>query len=394
MVAMGRIEADLTDTAQQSAMSSEDVISVARQILPLADGFAVATESLDTGTGEVRLGLFRLGLDGRPRPEAVTSGARSELGVHATLPLASACQDAVRRAEQPIAEILADVDSTNLFEVAADSRVLVALMGDRDSFDGRAQRMLRFRLPPRGSLTPEELDLSPLALSTGRAITGIALQAGWLYAFVSDATGGFGVFRTPADGNTPPRFDPVLGDGAQRFALNAVVSAVGVAPQGLLLGTAALAPGAVKVGNWGPELLLLRHDGDWELLIGQPRFTPDGLKRPVSGRMPGMDNPGNAAVKAIATRRVEGGTMTYVLIQDFDGDAVQNRRQAVPDLLDYMGDVRIVRSADLVAWEDVPVSWPEGLGAVTAMVAAEAGLIVGHECAGTADAPVTVIPYP
>lgn len=394
MVAMGRIEADLTDRAEQSAMSNEDVISVARQILPLADGFVIATESLDTGTGEVRLGLLRLGPDGQPSPEAVTDDARSEMGVYASLPLASTSQGAVRRAEQSISEILAGLDSGSLLEAAADSRVVVALMGERDSFDGRAQKLLRLRLPPRGSLAPEELDLGPLALSAGRAITGLALQAGWLYAFVSDATGGFDVFRAPAGGIAQPHFDSVLCEGAQRFALNAVVSALDTAPEGLLLGTAALAPGAVKVGNWGPELLLLRHDGDWDLLIGQPRFTPDGLKRPVSGRMPGMDDPRNAAVKAISTRRTEGGPITYVLIQDFDGDAVQNRRQALPDLLDYMGDVRIFKSTDLIAWEDVPVSWPEGLGAVTSMVAAESGLIVGHECAGSFDGSVTVIPYP
>jgi len=386
------------DRLESAGDAMDEVISVARQIVPIGDGFAAAVESLDIDTGESRFDLVWLAPDGtlRNRPTdgaQAHSGAAPSFGTYVTLPLAAARIEAVRRHELHLAEALAHMAPGTPIEVAADSRLLVALTGDRDAFDGTEQGLHRIFLRSGGISEVMALDLAPLELSRQRSMTGVALQAGWLYAMVADPTGGFDVFRAPAL-SPEPRFEPCLTEGAQRFALNAAVSAVGVMPEGLLLGSAALAPGAAQVGNWGPELLLFRHDGSWDILWGQPRFTPDGLKHPISGQLPGLGQPGNAAVKAIARSEVGGTQVLHVVLQEFSGNSVPGRQEAVPDLLDYMGSGRLLRSRNLADWEEVPVQWPEGLGAITSLALSPAGLLLGHERAGNERPPITLLRLP
>ena len=378
-----------------SGNTMDDVISMARQIVPLGDGLMVAVESIAIETDESRFDLVWLAADGtvRERPASGThapSGTAPGPGTFVTLALAASRIEAVRRQESRLDEILARIATGAPLEVAANSRVLVVLTGERDEFDGSSQGLHRILLRSGGPSDATVLDLGPLALSPGRCITGLALQAGWLYAMVADPTGGFDVFRAPAL-SSEPRFEPFLVLGAQRFALNAAVSAIGALPEGLVLGSAALAPGAAQIGNWGPELLLLRHDGSWDILWGQPRFTPDGLKHPISDRLPGLGSPAHAAVKAIALSDDAGAQVLHVVLQEFSGSTVPNRQEADPDLLDYMGPARLLRSRNLVDWEEVPVEWPEGLGAITSLAVTPAGVLLGHERAGNDRPPITLL---
>jgi hypothetical protein len=387
---------DAAAPTRTDVMSPEDVISAAWQVAPLAGGFAAAVEDLDTRTGATRTRLLRLSADGTPlegTPEAPSENPLElGTGAHASLALAALRLPALRRDEARLAAALAAVAPAGVLEVAADRRVLVALDGARDAWDGGGQRLHRLGLGARETPAAEPLDLGPLRLGARRRITGLALRAGWLYAMVADPEAGFDVFRAVAAAPAPD-WEPLIARGAHRFALGAAVSAIGPGPDGgLLLGTAALAPGAAAVGDWSPEIVLLHPSGAWDLLVGRPRFTPDGLKRPP-GPPPDL-GPANAAVKAFA-RDARSGT-TFALLQGFAGDPAGSGSggRAAPDLLDYMGDLRLLASDDLAAWREVPLGWPRGLGAVTGLAVAGDRIVLGHERAGDQGPPVTALRLP
>jgi hypothetical protein len=45
-----------------------------------------------------------------------------------------------------------------------------------------------------------------------------------------------------------------------------------------------------NVGPAAPELIRIYPDGQWDLIVGEARRTPQGLKKPLSGYLPGFDN--------------------------------------------------------------------------------------------------------
>ncbi|TCP63423.1 hypothetical protein EV663_101692 [Rhodovulum bhavnagarense] len=237
------------------------------------------------------------------------------------------------------------------------------------------------------------LDCGPLRLDARRRITAIAFFDGALFVAVADPLAGFDLFRLDLAAPTG-EWVTVLCRGAHRFALNAAVFAMRQTPAGLLIGTAALAGGVAPVGNWGPELLLVLPGGTWDLVMGQPRFTPDGLKLPASARLAGMDRAGNAAIKVIAQGLVEGCPATVVAVQDFDGANKADRAEVLADAMDYRGPVRFYLSHDPAEWRELPHALPDGLGEVTALCLTGRGLVIGHEALGASGLPVSFLPLP
>lgn len=367
--------------------SDETILSVVRDLVPAGDGALALVEETDVDSGTIRLRLHALDARGEGGPTDLPADLQDGAMPAAIAGLALRFPEArIPRAGAALAKAAPE----GIRAAAGDGTVLFALTGDPDVFDGSAQRLLRVRTGGARQTAPRALDLGPLALSGGRMITGLALAGGVLHVFVADAAAGFAIFGTPADA-AKPVLAPVLARGAQRYALNAMVSATCLLPEasgGLFLGTAALAAGPVQAGDWGPEILRLGPEDGWEILAGQPRFTPQGLRQPRSGRMPGFGQPGNAAVKAI----VAGPSGTFAILQGFLGESLPDRRAARPDLLDYMGPLRVLRSDDLVGWEDLPPpDLPGDAGSVGVAVATDAGLILGHEGIGADRAPVTFL---
>ena len=376
--------------------SDETILVTVRDMLAAPSGVTGMIEETDVETGESRLRRVSLDVRGGVGGSGLVEAGKAMDG---SGPLAALAGLLLRFPESPLDLIwgaLAEVAPTGLRQVVSDGTLLFALKDDPDRFDGAEQRLFRLEAEAERN-GAAALDLAPLGLSGGRLITGLVLSGDWLHVLVADATAGFDVFRARA---TAPRpvLEAVLERGAQRFALNAAVSAAvpcpGAPPDTLLLGTAALAGGDEQVGSWGPELLRLWPDGDWDIIMGQPRFTPAGLKRPLCDSLPGFGNRTNAAVRAIATAEVGGRSRTYAVLQDFLGETCTDRRFAIPDLMEYMGTVQLFRSADLVHWEEVPAELPEDSGTVTALVVTEAGVILGHEGIGRSKLPLTFVPHP
>jgi hypothetical protein len=114
---------------------------------------------------------------------------------------------------------------------------------------------------------------------------------GHLYAGTINARHGFEVWKT-AGGEPPYRWTKVLEHGAWRGPLNEAAGTFAEFRGALYVGTGVANGGfhrAFKLGPAAPELLRLWPDDSWDLIVGESRATPQGLKYPLSGFAPGFD---------------------------------------------------------------------------------------------------------
>ena len=238
-----------------------------------------------------------------------------------------------------------------------------------------------------------EIAASALRLGGRRALTHMQALGPRLILAVGDAVEGFGLFAlSHADGALT--LTDIADRGAFRFSLNALISAACQTDAGLLLGTAALGTPRGAVGHWGPELILISADGTWDLVMGQPRFSPQGLKLPASALTPGFGLPGNAAIQAIAQGMWQGHVQTFVAVQGFAGSPPANRDDLRPELLEYHGAVQLFVSADLQDWAEVPHRLPADIGCISALGVGADALLVGHEGFGPHTVPLSHVPLP
>jgi hypothetical protein len=116
----------------------------------------------------------------------------------------------------------------------------------------------------------------------------------YLYVGVGNVREGFQLWRTNAEGDPPHRWEKVLDRGADRGQLNQAPVSFADFNGVLYLGTAIQNGGWDKTNNIGPapaEVLRVYPDKSWDLVVGDPRMTRQGLKIPTSGMAAGFDNP-------------------------------------------------------------------------------------------------------
>jgi hypothetical protein len=113
-----------------------------------------------------------------------------------------------------------------------------------------------------------------------------------LYAGTANLEG-YQVWRTDAEGEPPYRWERVLTKGAWRGKENQGVASLCVHDGALFVGSG-IQHGGVdvvnKTGPAGPELVRVRENGSWDLIVGAPRESPDGPKSPLSGFGPGFNS--------------------------------------------------------------------------------------------------------
>lgn len=203
--------------------------------------------------------------------------------------------------------------------------------------------------PGAGFWTPAD----ELARATGwhvdpanLAVAALAVAHGALYAATTNPTRGFELWRTRGETTAPFHWEKILDRGAHRFAENPSVAAMLAFDGDLWIGTesrildrtdthatptgpgadnARAAPAAamtqlrekLSARQGGPalappgaELIRLRADGSWDLIVGAPRFTPEGLKVPLGALGPGFGDATQVAVTALAVHdgRLYAGT--------------------------------------------------------------------------------------
>ena len=106
---------------------------------------------------------------------------------------------------------------------------------------------------------------------------------GWLYATTGDRTNpdGYGVWKTLGTGTGPHVWQPVVTQGG-------FVNPDFRSPDALSI---AEFKGKLYVGTDRPtELIRISPNDTWDLVVGPPRMTPSGLKRPISGLLTGFGN--------------------------------------------------------------------------------------------------------
>jgi hypothetical protein len=114
------------------------------------------------------------------------------------------------------------------------------------------------------------------------------------YLYVSTLNhSGFQLWRSTCEGEPPYRWERVLTGGCGRGALNQGGLSLYPFKGALYIGTGIQGGGIDRPNKIGPaasELIRLHEDLSWDLIVGDPRDTPDGYKEPKSGRYAGFDN--------------------------------------------------------------------------------------------------------
>ena len=137
---------------------------------------------------------------------------------------------------------------------------------------------------------------------TNLEIATLTVAHGYLYATTINPSHGFQLWRTKAEGAPPYAWEQVLTRGAWRYALNMEVTAAAAFGDALWLGTGLPGRGHDATHDVGPgaaELIRVGADGSWDIVAGEMRFTPDGLKVPQTAMSAGFHNDFNTAISAL-----------------------------------------------------------------------------------------------
>jgi len=151
-----------------------------------------------------------------------------------------------------------------------------------------------------------------------QAITEIVILNNSLYAATFNLERGFQIWKTIDLQEIPHHWQLVLSHGAYRYNLNQTVSFM-VNFKGELYLASGIPVANTNVKNIGYpagfELIRLYSDNDWDLIFGMPRFTPQGLKIPLTAKGPGLDDPNTHAVQCL----VSHNERLYLGFQKVDG---------------------------------------------------------------------------
>jgi hypothetical protein len=120
---------------------------------------------------------------------------------------------------------------------------------------------------------------------------------GWLYVGVFDPVNGYALLKTRATGTPPYSFVPVIDHGGELPSPSDFVTSLSVFDGRLHVGT-----GAVLLPGKPTEIVRVDADDTWDLLVGPPRQTAQGMKRPLSGIGDGFANGFNDHVWRMAAQ--------------------------------------------------------------------------------------------
>jgi cyclopropane fatty-acyl-phospholipid synthase-like methyltransferase len=128
--------------------------------------------------------------------------------------------------------------------------------------------------------------------ATNEGVFNMAAYNGFLYAGTINTSEGCQIWKTDAEGSPPYDWKKVFSQGGFRGKNNeGILHMVGFEGR-LYVGTGIVGGGYDRVRNIGPasaELLRLNPDDTWDLVVGEPRHTPQGWKVPLSGMGPGFN---------------------------------------------------------------------------------------------------------
>lgn len=128
---------------------------------------------------------------------------------------------------------------------------------------------------------------------TNNGIFMMTVAGNFLYAGTFNSYEGYQIWRTPANGGGPCEWSQVMERGAYRGPIAEIAMGLCEFNGALYVGSSIQNGGYDRTNLVGPaagEIIRIWPDGSWDLLVGSPRDTPDGMKFPLSGIGPGFDN--------------------------------------------------------------------------------------------------------
>ena len=135
--------------------------------------------------------------------------------------------------------------------------------------------------------------LSGFGDSNNKAISQMVAFNDCLYVGTLNLEQGFQVWKTQVIEPFSYSWKQVISKGAYRYTMNEFVSSMVVFKGNLYVasGRSLLAENNTNEFNTAPpELIRIYPDDSWDLIVGAPKFTPDGLKVPLSAMGPGFDD--------------------------------------------------------------------------------------------------------
>jgi nucleoside-diphosphate-sugar epimerase len=176
--------------------------------------------------------------------------------------------------------------------VAFDNYLFVPPAGEGITFNSnRASIILRSRDPVKGQW---ELACVPgFGDPTNNGVFELAVFNDHLYAGTFNHFHGYQVWRTPATGAAPCQWTKVIERGAYRGKLNEIAMSMCPFNGALYVGSGIQNGGYDRNNMVGPaagEIIRIYPDDSWDLLVGSPRQTAEGMKYPLSSMGPGFDN--------------------------------------------------------------------------------------------------------
>ena len=186
------------------------------------------------------------------------------------------------------------------------------------------------------------------------------------YLYAGTATlEGYQIWRTKAEGEPPYYWEKVVGDGAHRGYLSQGVASL-CEHDGVLYAGSGIQHGGVDMvtgaGPAGPELVRVYEDGSWDLAVGGPRFTIDGVRSSLSGYTPGFGSIFNGYFWRMASH--DGwlylGTFDWSTMMRYAEKEKWPRpftdaldRYGLEDFISIQGGAELFRSRDGENWVEV-----------------------------------------
>jgi hypothetical protein len=177
-----------------------------------------------------------------------------------------------------------------------------------------------------------------------------------LYAGTVNVEKGFQLWQARDISQTPHNWEPVLSNGANRYSLNQTVSSMVVFKNDLYVASGLFIDisneRVKKLYPAGFELIRIYADGEWDIIVGTPKFSKDGLKVPLSAMGEGFNEPYNCVVQQmvvhgdylyLATQKVEN----FQLWRTEDGETWE--LVSVEDSITNYSEVE-VRNAFSASW--------------------------------------------
>lgn len=128
---------------------------------------------------------------------------------------------------------------------------------------------------------------------TNEGVFCMAVFNDFLYAGTANGEEGFQLWKTDGQGPLPYRWTKVLSHGGYRGKENQGAVSMAEFKGKLYIGGGILGgyDRPRNIGPASPELIRVSPDDSWELVVGESRLTPDGLKVPTSAKGAGFNSP-------------------------------------------------------------------------------------------------------